>query len=269
MKYLKQKLSQKYENANEIYELLKQYKLEKILTNATIQIDNKLKNNKIDDLPHFSSLILNDINTIISKVNEQEVKRKLEYFLSDLFQDYFSEISNKQNANKILKEIIENIKTACEYKGYNYYELEKLLSLERQTIVVKKATNGLYYEWLKLYHELDEIAKDLLDKKYIYSVKEFKKLFTPDPIFVRFNKNYKDELILFFHILKEEKLIRPRGKNNSGHFSAFVNYALDNEKNFLIEKKINKEHERLKKNNSKYQLLKEKVKNIILVNIKK
>lgn len=269
MKDLKSKLSQKYENADEIYELLKKFNLDKVALTAIQQIDSKINNNKVDDLPKISGIILNDINVVISTVKDPDDKRKLEYFLSDLFQDYISQISKQPNSLRLIKEIIENIRTACEYRGYNYTELERLLSLEKQTVVVRKVTNELYYEWQREEQELDEIAKDLADKKYIYSVKEFRKLFKSDPTYVRFNKTYKDEVIVFFQILKEKKLIIPRGKGNSGHFTAFVKYAMDNENNFFIQNKINKEHERIKKNSSRHLQLKEKVEKIIIGNLKK
>jgi hypothetical protein len=268
MKDLKWKLSQKYENADEIYELLKKFNLDKVAQTAIQQIDRRITNNKVDDLPKISGIILNDINVVISTVKDSDDKRKLEYFLSDLFQDYISQVSIQPNSQHIIKEIIENIRTACEYRGYNYKELERLLSLEKQTVVVRKVTNELYYEWQREEKELDEIAKDLADKKYIYSVKEFRKLFKPAPIYVRFNKAYKDEIIVFFQILKEKKLIIPRGKGNSGHFSAFVKYAMDNENNFFIQNRINKEHERIKKNGSRHMQLKKKIERILFGNIK-
>lgn len=269
MEDLRTRLSKKYENSDEIYELLKKFNLEKVVLNAIQQIDNKLINNKIDDLPKISGIILNDINALISNVKNQDDKIKLEYFLSDLFQDYILQISKNPNSQRIISEIIESIRTACEYRGYNYTELERLLALEKQTIVVKKFTNDFYYEWQSKEQELDEIAKDLVDKKFCYSVKEFKKLFTLEPSYVRFNRKFKDEIILFFQILKEKKLIIPRGKGNSGHFTAFVKYAMDNENKFFIQNKINKEHERIKKNPSKHLEMREKVEKIILKNIKK
>lgn len=270
MKDLKAILDSKYENSNEIFELLQKFNLDKVISNAILQIESKIKNDKFDDLPKISGIILNDVNSVIANVTDKEEKTKLEYLLSDIFQDYIQQINRLPNSQSIIKELIENIRTACEYRGYNFFELDKLLQLEKETKLIKKFSNELYYEWLREEHELDEIIRDLIDKKYIYSIKEFKKLFRPhtETLYIKFNKIYKDELIIFFHLLKEEQLAKPRGKGNSGHFAPFVKYAIDNENNFLIEKPINKEHERIKKNKEKYQQTKENLLSLIKGNLK-
>jgi hypothetical protein len=261
MKDIKSILSTKYENSNEILELLSKFELENIISNAIEKIEMKIKIKDFEELPKISGIILNEINSKIKNVKDDTEKRKLEYFLSDLFQDYIEQINKLPDSQKILYDLISNIRTACEYNGYNYTELNNLLSLEKQTSVIKKHTNEFYYEWLGEDYELDEITRELLDKKYIYSIREFKKLFKPHTgnLYIKFNKIYKDELIVFLQILKEEKLIKPRGKGNSGHFTPFVKYAIDNENKFIIEKNINKEHERIKKNKEKYPLIKEKM----------
>jgi hypothetical protein len=270
MKDLKSRLAEKYENSNELLELLEKFNLDKVISNAIRQIENKITNEKFNDLPKISGIILNDINSVIETIKDKEEKTKLEYFLSDIFQDYILQINKLPNSQRIINELIENVKTACEYRGYNYMELDKLLSLEKQTHIIRKFTNELYYEWLREDYELDEIIRDLKDKNYIYSLKDFKKLFKPhsETLFIKFNKTFTDEIIIFFQLLKEEKLVIPRGKGNSGHFAPFVKYAIDNENNFFIEKPINKEHERIKKNVSKYQLIREKVFQIINGNLK-
>lgn len=270
MKDLKSRLESKYENSNEIIELLLKFSLDKIISNAILQIENKINNGKFDDLPKISGIILNEVNSVIATIKDKEEKTKLEYFLSDIFQDYILQINKLPDSQKIINDLIENIRTACEYRGFNYVELDRLLLLEKQTKVIKKFSNELYYEWLREEHELDEITRDLIDKKYIYSIKEFKKLFKPhtETLFVKFNREYKDELIILFQLLKEEGLIKPKGKGSSGHFAPFVKYAIDNENKFFIEKPINKEHERIKKNIEKHRNIRAKLLLIIKGSLK-
>lgn len=258
MTSLYKKLNEKYQNADDLIGILKEFRLDSLIDNTIKYIETKIENEKISDLPKLSGIILNDINSILAKIEDLEKKRKIEYLLSDIFQDYLNEINKHKNAKNTISEISLNIKSACEYRGYNYEKLNSFLNIDKLSFLLPKSNvRVLYYEWLGRLEELDEIAKDLYDKKIIYSVKEFKKIFTEneESKTVRFNKNKLDEIIIFFQVLKELKLIKPKG--NSGHFAPFVQYAVDNEGLFLVPKSINKEHERIKSNSVKYLEIKE------------
>jgi len=268
MKKLKKILEKKYQNSEELFDLLVNYNLDTIIKNAIENIDNKLKNGEIQNLPKLSGIILNDINLAISKIKNKTHKRKIEYLLSDIFQEYVALILKEKESSKVINDIIENLRIACEYRGYNYPELNIFLGLEKEILLkTKKVHKNIYYQWLRKDFELDEISKDLYDKKIIFSVKEFKKLFKPvsESFYVRFNIEYKDEIIVLFSIFKELNLIKPVGI--SGYFSPFVQCAVDNENNFLIKKAINKEHEKIKRNKVRYNKIKGKMMKIVNSNI--
>lgn len=272
MKDIKQKLAEKYENSKDLLDILSEFNLDALIFKTINLIQKKIRGNKIEDLPKLSGIILNEVNSIISNIKEPEKKRKIEYLLSDIFQEYILEIYKAKNAESIIDELKDNIKNACEYRGYDSNEIFELLGLEKHSVLIpKKHEKKLYYEWLGKEIELDEISKDLFDKKIIYSIKEFKKLFKPfsDTFYVKFNIKYKDEIIVFIQLLKDFKLLKPKGSGNSGHFAPFVNYAVDNENNIFNKKPINKEHARIKKNKIKHLEIKEKMEIIIKSNLLK
>jgi hypothetical protein len=259
-----------YQNSEELRLLLIKYELENTISTAINSVNSKMTEKEFNELPKISGIILNEINSVISKIKNSKDKKDIEYLLSDIFQDYIKKISIKDNSNTIINDIIESLKIACEYRGYDYNTLTQFLGLEKATILIPKSiTKKTYYEWLGKESELDEISRDLADKKIIYSIKEFKKLFKPisDSFYVKFNKKFKDEVIIFFQLLKEHKLIKPKGV--SGHFAPLIQYSVDNENLFFIPKAINKEHERIKKNTVRHNEIKEKLKNLIEQNITK
>lgn len=257
-----------YQNSDDLHALLIKYNLDEIITKAIESINGKLNGNEFNELPKISGMILNDINGIISNINNRNEKKQIEYLLSDIFQDYIKNISIQDNSDTVINDIIENLKIACEYRGYDYNILTQILGLEKTKVLKPKSiTKKTYYEWLGKETELDEITRDLADKKIIYSIKEFKKLFKPitDSFYVKFNKKYKDEIIVFFQLLKDKKLIKPKG--TSGHFAPLTQYSVDNENVFLIKKAINKEHERIKKNVVRHQEIKKKLTVVIEKNL--
>lgn len=259
-----------YQNSDELHSLLIKYKLENIITKAIDSINCKLNGKEFNELPKISGIILNDINGVISNIKNDKEKTQIEYLLSDIFQDYIKSISIQDDSGIIINDIIENLKIACEYRGYDYNILTQILGLEKTKVLKPKSIiKKTYYEWLGKESELDEITRDLADKKIIYSIKEFKKLFKPvtNSFYVKFNKKFKDEIIVLFQLLKEQKLIKPKGI--SGHFAPLIQYSVDNENVFLIKKAINKEHERIKKNTVKYNEIKEMLTLIIEKNITK
>ncbi|WP_299276380.1 hypothetical protein [uncultured Psychroserpens sp.] len=257
-----------YQNSDDLHFLLIKHNLDSIITNAIHSINERLNENEFKELPKISGIILNDINGVISNIKNRNEKKQIEYLLSDIFQDYIKTISIQDNSDIIIDEIIENLKIACEYRGYDYNTLTQILGLEKTKVLKPRfVAKKTYYEWLGKESELDEITRDLADKKIIYSIKEFKKLFKPitSSFYVKFNKEFKDEIIVFFQLLKNKKLIKPKG--TSGHFAPLTQYSVDNEDVFLIKKAINKEHERIKKNPVRYNEIRNKLTLIIEKNL--
>lgn len=257
----------KYANANELIPLIKEFKLIDIINNAIKQIDIKFKNGQIDNLPRLSGIILNDINSHLSGINDLEKKRKIEYLLGDIFHDFLIEIEKSKDAQNILKEIQLNMKEACEYRGYNYEILSSYLNLEKHQILLPKPVQKLiYYDWNGKNEELDELSKDIYDMEIILSTKEFKRMFKPiqGHLSVHCNIDHYEKLLILFQIFKKFHLITPKG--NSGHFAPLVQYAVDKDGDFLIKKSANKEHEKLKRNKAKYGQLWNKLEKTVRAN---
>lgn len=259
-------IKDKYENADKLIDLIREYHIESVINQAIQQIESKFKDGKISDLPKLSGLILNDINFYISKITDPEKKKPIEYLLGDIFQDYLNEISKNKSFQSILTEIQSNIQAACEYRGYDYEKLSSFLNIKKhQVLLPKHNIRNIFYDWNGELYELDELARNIYDMKLILSVKEFKRLFKPvyGNLSIRCNREHIDKLLILFQVLKETCLITPKGKGNSGHFAPFIQYSVDKDGNFLIEKSANKEHEKLKRNASKYVKLREKMEAVV------
>ena len=81
-----------YQNSKDLYSLLIKYNLDNTIIKAIVSINGKLNGNEFKELPKISGIILNDINGIISKIRNDNEKKKIEYLLSDIFQDYIKNI---------------------------------------------------------------------------------------------------------------------------------------------------------------------------------
>lgn len=275
MKYtkLENKIRQHYGNSDHLINLLRKIDLEKSLILAIEKIETAIKSNNKNLLISLSGNILLAVNSKIVSLNNEQDKKHLEYFFADFFQDYINTIIQHPEGQNLLKQINDNLKNTCEFQGYDYTALSNILNLEKHIILLPKPKNDnpIYYTWNGRIEELDEISKDIQDKKWINSVKEFKRLFKPivGNLQVICNKEHRDELLLLFHILKEKNLIIPKGKGNSGHFAPFIKYSLDNDGKFLFEKAVNKHHESMKRNLLKYNDLKQKTELLVSKNASK
>jgi len=264
---LEKRIEQSYMNATEIVSLLQKYDFEIFITNTIDQLDSIFSDKKLNQLPILSAIILTKVNEILSKIQNKKDKTNLKYILSDLFESYFRGLNDNSIPTNILEEVIKELRTTCQLAGYEYNELERLLNLEKhialRPISPSKQNRNLYYDWHGKDYELDELSRDLYDKRIILSVKEFKKIFKQieEPFSFRCNSEKKSELLLIFQILKMECLITPKGL--SGHFAPLVKYAVDNDGIFLFKKAPNKIHELMKRNKAKYYELKGKYTNMI------
>ena len=265
------KLNQKYQNAEELASLLSKFQLYPLILQAITIIERKIAVNALADVPKLVGVIFYDINTAFLKIEDRSNKKRIEYLLTDLLEAYLECIFKHNNSLAVIQDIAEHIRIVCEYLGYDFQKLSISIYFEKYTVLSPSVSSGkcLYYEWLGETEALDDIAKDLYDQKYIYSVKEFKRMFKPikGDLKVRFNREKLDEVIILFQSLKELALIKSRGKNNSGHFAPFIAYAVDNENLVFIKNAINKEHERIKKNSELYIKRKNNIKKAILGNI--
>jgi hypothetical protein len=270
---LEKKITESYSNADHLISLLRKIDLEKTINVAISKIEDALKTNDSNKIISISGIVLSSINSKLTYLNSDNEKKSIEYLLADIFQDYLDNIVHLQNGQDVLAQINENLKNTCELHAYDYSAMIKIFNIEKHIVLLPKLkiNKSLYYKWNGHLEELDELARDIFDKKWIYSVKEFKRLFKPieGSLQVRCNKDKKDELLLLFQVLKEYGLIQPKGKNNSGHFTPFVNYAIDNEENYLFEKAINKHHNKMKRKMDEYEVLKGRIELIVVQNMDK
>lgn len=270
---LETKISESYSNAENLISLLRKIDLENTINTAISKIESALKTNDSSKIISISGIVLSSINNKLSLLKDENDKKSIEYLLADIFQDYLNSIVQLANGQEILSQIDENLKSTCELHGYDHSAMVKIFNIEKHIVLLPKLNvdKRLYYKWNGQLEELDELAKDILDKKWILSVKEFKRLFRPieGGLQIRCNKEKKDELLLLFQVLKEYCLIQPKGKGNSGHFAPFVTYAIDNEENYLFEKEINKHHDLMKRKMPEYKVLKGRIESIVLQNADK
>jgi hypothetical protein len=270
---LEKKITEYYSNSDYLISLLRKIDLESTINKAISKIERALITKDSNSIVSISGIVLSSINSKLTSLKSDNDKKSIEYLLADIFQDYMDSIAQLQNGQEILSQINDNLKDTCELHGFDHSAMLKIFNIEKHIVLLPKSKTNkrLYYKWKGQLEELDELTRDIYDKKWIYSVKEFKRLFKPieGSLQVRCNKDKKDELLLLFHVLKEYCLIQPKGKNNSGHFTPFVTYAIDNEEKFLFEKAINKHHEKMKRKLAEYEVLKGGIESIVVQNVDK
>ncbi len=221
------------------------------------------------DLNNFNTIatsLISSVNSILRNVSNLEEKAYLEYLISDIanfiIKKFFSE--GTINHNEIAS-LDEQIKTICNLNGYNYVDFQKLIPLKKISEYIainqsRKENNKLvYYYWNTKNYILDELAKNLKSEQIIYSIKDFKKLFSSEPIEVVFNKEKVNFIIILFDELYHLDFIKPKIKK--GHFIALKQYSIDQDKNSLFEKEIKHLNYSIKKNATEYNKIKSKIKN--------
>lgn len=270
MSKLEKKIRSTYGNANELISLVRKVNLEKSLNIILSKIEVAIEEKNKDRIVGIAGAMLTGVNSKLGPITNSEEKQKLEYLLADIFEEYLILISNQSDGQLILSQVDENLKETCEINGYDYAAFSILFNIKKHVILLPQLKNysRCYYKWNGLDYELDGIIRDITDKKWIQSVKEMKRLFAPvdGNLHIRCDVNKKSELLLLIHLLKENGLILPKGKGNSGHFKPFCTYAVDNDGNFLFKNAVNKYHHRLKSKPSEYADLRRKVLKIITNN---
>ena len=272
MSKLESLIYETYGNADELITLVRKVDLENSLNVMLDKIEGALESDDSNKIVTISGLMLSGINSKLGNHPDPNEKQKLEYLLADIFERYLFLISKKPDGPQILALVDENLKETCEIAGYDYNALSSLFNIKKHVVLLpQRKSYSYHYEWHGVQYELDEVIRDIADKKWIYSVKEMKRIFAPvsGNLQVRCNPQKKAELLILIHVLKEKEMITPKGRGNSGHFTPICTYAVDNGGNFIYQKAVNKLHHRLKQNTTKYAELIGKAESIIRNNAPK
>jgi len=234
----------------------------------TIQknIDFLNKDNKDKKvIKHLVGHFLHSINQKLLKIDDLEDKMYLKIIISDVGLYLIKTQFKNQNINiEDLKEINNQLKYTCEIEGYDFEELQKLLGLDQiykflQDDLRDNIKKVIYFEWLGKNNHFDEIVDTLKTEGVIRSKKEFKKLFTENPVNVRIDIAQKDFLIIFIDYLKESNLLTTKPKK--GHLLVLRECIVDDDKKRIFKKEMKHEKYRIKKNAQKYNELRRIAKN--------
>jgi hypothetical protein len=254
-------LTVNYQESGSLISLIRKYDLENFLNGTLKEIEKAISESDNKKLLDLSTLSLIKINENLKGINSKE-KEQLEFLLSEIFQSLMKRIDKSE----IITEIQNSLLDACRMIGYDYNILEQMLGLKKIQVLKNRPDFSKrlpYYIWLGKDYKIVELFQLLKDKKLIYSIREFKKIFAPINEHFEYI-GYKEkisELVLVFSILNEKKLIKT--KVQSGHFSPLKMYGVDNEGKYLFKKAPNKIHEYIKRDKDVYAKLYDKYEKII------
>ena len=238
---LKQKITANYADPESLLSIIRKHNAETFLNNVFQLITEFTDQKSEQELLTLSSTILAKLNDLLLSISDEEERRMIKYAITDIFKTDIRAVSKKLSS-AFIPSLISTLKTNSFLLNNNYKELESLLGLKRYDILKSKrftSTDAPYYDWLGREHELDELIRDLKDKKIISSIKDFKKLFVAsEQAFFDIDKEKITDLVIIFSIFNEFELIQPKIK--SGYFAPLVHYGLDNDKNLLFTKPPNK-----------------------------
>jgi len=253
---LDKKIESEYHDGDKLLALVKKYELGRLIAVSIECISTNIYNQELDQIPSTACSILSQINTNLQTVDTEEEKTKLEYLLSDIFNELIGSLPNTEEGIQILGKTKNAIKTCCRIGNYDFKQFSKFIDFkEKINHFSIQSKSSYYYQWLANDWELDKLAKIIQHKKLIKSLVEFKKLFSfisNSHCVVCYEKN-KDKLLVLVHSLRKCQIIKPRG--TSGHFKPLTNYAMNENYDFLFSKDSNKYHNKLKANTKYYQQL--------------
>lgn len=258
---LEKKIEENYSNPKKLMGIIRKYDVELFLNNVFQLIETFTDQKSEKELVALANTILTKLNDILHTIDDKEERKLIKYAVTDIFKADIINVSKNLSEN-FVPALIDTLKTSSFLLNNNYKELESLLGLKRYEILKSKRFHSVdapYYDWLGKEYELDEMIKDLKDKKIISSVKDFKKLFKEsESSFFVVNKEKINDLVIIFSILKDLELIQPKIK--SGYFTPLVQYGLDNDNNLLFTKPPNKIHYALKQKGRWYDEIRENYK---------
>lgn len=239
--------------------ILEKNELIEILQKQVLYFNMYIKDDSMSD---FNTTSITDLQVIKSKLNILENKKDIEFlkYLCSSIGNYL--IHKLLNQNRIcatdLKSLNEALKNVSELRDY---AIEARLQLNRNADLIetkdtKEPCICAYYEWLQNDYFLDEISSNLRSEKIIRSVKDFKKLFTKNPVQVAFDVESKEFIIVLFDLLYQKNIIKP--KIRKGHFVPLKEFSVDLDNKVLFKRDMKQVKYSVKKNTEKYHKIEAK-----------
>lgn len=249
-----------------INKIIASYDLDKVLNDVLGRLHKN--NTNIGLLTKSAGHSLREINRVLENIKSKTDKAIIEEVLSDIFKDFLNQCVADTGNSQFPYEVAQELKASCDYYGYDYLTLSRLLGLPRirtfnTTVLRARKKIKPHYTWCRNANELHLLAHELKSAKILSaSIKGFKSLFNENQSFpVHFNPKKKYELLILFQVMHERKLITVH--NTSGHFKPLFNYSVDNQEKPLFKREPNKEHYFIKQNASEYEDLKRKACNLL------
>lgn len=232
-------------------------------------ISDMIQSNRLDSIPNLVGSLLTTINEKLKVLTGKE-KQILEDLSSEMFIAQRNLLLSKKNGNVCWERCIPIIKDTCDFKGYDFEVLSRMLKFNfvqsTNTTAQQSVENLPYYYWLGDKKALPELINDLKSKQWIRNINEFKKIFTPtikpDFKFCAPTEN-KEKLLVLFSELKKQSLVVP--KRNKGHLYPLFLYGVDLEKK-LFEKEPKRYLENLKRKKTEYNAVLNEVHRLIKMN---
>lgn len=226
-------------------QLLVKYGLESVLDTIVQKVTNILQtlpvpNGRIVSLAPMAAVL---INSSLREVPTGNDKDKLVYLAAEVSNHLFRKlIESSEQPVAAIRDIRKSLEDACELNKYNLDDLlEKIRFNEIETQYSKsiaislpffnKKKKGIYwYDWIGKRNLLNKLSHKLQRQGYIFSVREFKKLFKQhgDPeLRVRFKIGCAPFMIALFEELKIAEFIIPKGSRPNAYFHALHTYGVD------------------------------------------
>lgn len=252
-----------FDDTESAISLLKEYKLYALVNERLSYISRQIEQNNKLDFTTLSISFIQEVNSILDDIENEKIKQKLKYFLGSISNYIIDTLTNEKiitSQNLIF--LKESLKNLADVKNYNFQDIEMRLQIDRliDRLDSSEEPNSIkavpYYEWKSRPHKLDEVSRDLKSEKVIHSTKDFRKLFSQNPVFFKVPPDKSDFLFVLFEVLYDYKLITPKVKK--GKFSALVEFATDLEEKVLYRKSPKYIKQEIKKNIQTYNKLKDK-----------
>jgi len=253
-----------FNGTDETISMLKAYELYEITQKKITFFNDCIDKPIVDNLSVVYISFIQSINTKLNAIKNTEDKEHLKYILSNIGNHLIDELLKNKKINiGDLKKLEESLKEVYNILGYDFEDFQnrtqftRILSLlESQSDIKTEESPKIYYEWNGGINHFDEVSRNLKSENSIQSIKDFKKLFSPSPVKVNFNKENSDFITILFDALYENKIIKPKVKR--GHLAPLKSHAVDFENNVLFNKSMKQTKYTIKKNTAKYDVLRSK-----------